>query len=158
MDHIEYGNCVSRVATMPLATKGPKGKPVLTTSDWPIMVKDQSWQDIASANFLVSVAKREEKGTDVNVASHLLIDVLNASINAAVVITNDSDLRLPIEHAREGVPVGTINPTKKYTAGALLGSSVAGAGMHWWHQLSLSDFQECQLVNPVENIRAPSGW
>ena len=40
---------------------------------------------------MVSVARREEKGSDVNVATHLLIDACDNNIEAAVVISNDSD-------------------------------------------------------------------
>jgi hypothetical protein len=49
---------------------------------------------------MVSYANREEKGSDVNVASHLLVDVLTDRIDAAVVISNDSDLRFPVQFAR----------------------------------------------------------
>ena len=45
---------------------------------------------------LATVRKREEKGSDVNVATHLLVDVLTGAIDAAIVISNDSDLALPI--------------------------------------------------------------
>lgn len=61
---------------------------------------------------MVSVARREEKGSDVNVASHLLIDIFEQRVDAAVVISNDSDLALPVRHARQRVPVGLVNPTK----------------------------------------------
>ncbi len=59
------------------------------------------------ATFMVSYAYREEEGSDVNVASHLLLDLLEQTIDAAVVISNDSDLRFPIEQARLRIPVGT---------------------------------------------------
>jgi hypothetical protein len=52
--------------------------------------------DDPDAIFMVSVADREEKGSDVNVATHLLTDVCEQKIDAAVVISNDSDLALPI--------------------------------------------------------------
>jgi hypothetical protein len=41
----------------------------------------------------VTAATYEEKGSDVNVAAHLLVDVLAGGFDAAVVISNDSDLR-----------------------------------------------------------------
>lgn len=158
VDLIEYGNFVSRVTQMPLATDGKGGKPVLTTAAWPIMVKDQAWQPVPNAHFLASVAKTEEKGTDVNVASHLLIDTFTNQVDAVVVVSNDSDLKFPITQARQRIPVGTINPTKEFTAGALLGDRNSGAGNHWWHQMALTDFTSCQLPNPVGSIRTPTGW
>lgn len=39
---------------------------------------------------MATVRKREEKGSDVNVASHLLFDVLTDAVDGAVVVSNDS--------------------------------------------------------------------
>jgi hypothetical protein len=79
------------------------------------MVQDANDQPVSEARFLVSVAHREEKGTDVNVASHLLLDLLHQRVTAAVVISNDSDLAFPVAQARELVPVGVINPSPSPT-------------------------------------------
>jgi hypothetical protein len=46
---------------------------------------------------MVSYANREEKGSDVNVAAHLLLDVLGGAIDGALVVSNDSDLRFPVQ-------------------------------------------------------------
>ena len=51
--------------------------------------------------FMASVARREEKGSDVDVATHLLVNVLGGTVDSAVVISKDSDLKLPITLARE---------------------------------------------------------
>lgn len=107
---------------------------------------------------MASVARREEKGSDVNVATHLLQDVLTHRIKAAVVISNDSDLKLPIEVTKRHVPVGLVNPTKGFPAGALNGSPTAGAGGHWWYQLRPDDFTEHQLPPQVGRLRRPVGW
>lgn len=45
----------------------------------------------------VEVIYEEEKGTDVNLASHLLMDGFSGAYELAVVISDDSDLKLPIE-------------------------------------------------------------
>jgi hypothetical protein len=42
---------------------------------------------------------------------HLLLDVLQGDIDAAVVVSNDSDLRLPLVEVRKRVSVGTVNPS-----------------------------------------------
>ncbi|MDR3622769.1 MAG: NYN domain-containing protein [Paludisphaera borealis] len=49
---------------------------------------------------LVKVLKNEEKGSDVNLATRLLIDAFDKAFDAAVVITNDSDLAEPIHQVR----------------------------------------------------------
>lgn len=114
IDELALGTYVSRVATAPLAIVGRRGRPELVHPQWPLMVRDGSNSDSPGATFMASVARREEKGSDVNVASHLLIDVLGGMVDAAVVISNDSDLEFPVRHARELVPVGLVNPTKGY--------------------------------------------
>lgn len=158
VDAIELGQYVERVATSPLATIGKHGKPALVTSHWPIEVRDSAGADVPQATFMASVSRREEKGSDVNVATQLLLDVLGGTVDAAVVISNDSDLRLPVTEARLRVPVGLVNPTKKYTAGALSGQPHTGVGQHWWYQLQSSDFTASQLPNVAGKIRKPTGW
>jgi hypothetical protein len=60
----------------------------------------------------VWVDKTEEKGSDVNLASHLLRDACLKRFEVAVLITNDSDLAEPVRIvAREiGLPIGILNP------------------------------------------------
>lgn len=43
----------------------------------------------------------EEKGSDVNFASHLLIDAFEQKYDAAIIITNDSDLCTPVKLVKE---------------------------------------------------------
>jgi hypothetical protein len=131
---------------------------VLVRAQWPIMVRGSSGTPVRDATFMVSYASREEKGSDVNVASHLLLDVLQDRIDAAVVVSNDSDLRFPVQQARMRVPVGTVNPTPTYLAGALRGNAADGAGRHWWRQLTAADMKQHQLPNPAGGYRRPAGW
>ncbi|BCO49550.1 MULTISPECIES: NYN domain-containing protein [Mycobacterium] len=158
VDHIEEGNYVNRVASAPLATKDRRGRPVLTTPAWPVTIKDGAGLNAPDARFFVSVARREEKGSDVNVAAHLLLDILEKRIDAALVISNDSDLKFPVQAARDRVPVGTINPTKNQTAGKLRGKPSDGVGNHWWYQLVAADFQSCQLPDPAGGVSKPQPW
>lgn len=60
----------------------------------------------------VKVVKTGEKGSDVNLASYLLLDAFREDCEVAVVISNDSDLRTPILMAEKdlGITVGIINP------------------------------------------------
>lgn len=67
----------------------------------------------------------EEKGSDVNLGTHLLYDALKGNCDKAIVITNDSDLCEPIRLAvAEGVPVGIVNPHRRAPTNRML-SSVA---------------------------------
>jgi hypothetical protein len=107
---------------------------------------------------LATVSTFEEKGSDVNVASHLLIDVLTDRIDAAMVFSNDSDLRFPLEQARQRVPVATINPSPSQTTSDLRGDPNAGAGSHWWRRLRPADLRDHQLPDPVGPYARPFGW
>lgn len=55
--------------------------------------------------------KTEEKGSDVNLASHLLIDGFRARYDLAVVVSNDGDLKEPVHFVRHDLeaPVGILN-------------------------------------------------
>lgn len=62
----------------------------------------------------VEVIKTEEKGSDVNLATHLLHDAHLKRYEAAVVISNDSDLVTPIRIVTGELKrkVGVLNPQK----------------------------------------------
>jgi hypothetical protein len=158
VDYIEYGRYVARVKPAPLATKDQHGRPVVVSSNWPVMVQDSASQPVPDAHFMVSVMNTEEKGSDVNVASHLLIDSLRGAVDAAAVVSNDSDLRYPLHEARKVVPVGVINPTKRPVAGDLNGLTSEGVGQHWWAQVVAADFTGSQLPSPVGSYARPHGW
>lgn len=157
-DHVELGTYVNQVKVAPLAVKDRKGRPQLVVPDWPVKVSGPNQQHYADARFMVSIARREEKGSDVNVAAHLLLDVLRDVVEAAVVISNDSDLKLPIVEARKLVPVGLVNPTNSYPAGALNGNAGDGVGGHWWYQLTAEDLMRSQLPPTIGRVRRPAGW
>jgi hypothetical protein len=59
----------------------------------------------------LKVWKTEEKGSDVNLASHLLIDGFQDGYDLAVVVSNDGDLEFPIRYVREeiGKPVAILD-------------------------------------------------
>jgi len=98
----------------------------------------------------------EEKGSDVNLASHLLPDAFKHACDIAVVISNDSDLRVPIRIAEQlGVRVGVINPhPPEYRSRVLKGT--------FFKQLRPSVLADCQLpgtlTDPSGTIHKPAGW
>lgn len=157
VDHIEYGKYVYRVKSAPLAIKDRRGRPQLVAPAWPIMVQDGGAPS-PGAIFMASFANSEEKGSDVNVASHLLLDVLGGAIDAAIVISNDSDLRFPLAQARQRVPVGLVNPSKGFLAGDLRGNPQDGVGLHWWKQLTAADFKQHQMPDAVGAYSRPANW
>jgi hypothetical protein len=158
IDVLAMGNYVTRVATAPLAVAGTRGRPELVRADWPVRVRDGTGEDVPDATLMASVARREEKGSDVNVASHLLIDVLEDRIDAAVVISNDSDLEFPIRFCRDRIPIGLVNPTIGHRAGKLGGVPDDGVGRHWWHRISEGELRACQLPSVIGRVRRPAGW
>jgi hypothetical protein len=87
---IYYGHFLSHVVKMPLARPAPGQNPY------------------------VDVIKTEEKGSDVNLATHLLCDGYNNRYACAVVVSGDSDLLAPIEVVMTELkkPVGVLNPQK----------------------------------------------
>lgn len=88
---IHYGHFLVHTVTMPLLT--PKGE----------------------TQRYAKVIKTEEKGSDVNLATHLLHDAHRNRYDTAVVVSNDSDLLAPIKIARAelGKQVGLLNPHKR---------------------------------------------
>jgi uncharacterized LabA/DUF88 family protein len=89
--HIYLGHFLTHVVRMPLAHPQP-GQPAT-----------------------VEVIKTEEKGSDVNLATQMLLDAWSGNFDCAVVISGDSDLKTPIlvviEEFRK--KVGVINPHTK---------------------------------------------
>ena len=62
----------------------------------------------------ITVFKTEEKGSDVNLAAHLLLDGFRNQYECAIVISGDSDLVTPIRMVRDELkkPVGVLNPQR----------------------------------------------
>jgi len=85
---IHYGRYLTREASMALAHPQPGGPQT------------------------VRVIKTEEKGSDVNLATYLLLDAFRRDCDTAVIISNDSDLKDPVALVASefGLRVGIINP------------------------------------------------
>jgi len=61
------------------------------------------------------VIKTEEKGSDVNLATHFLCDAFRGRFECGVLVTNDSDLREPVRVVRRELHrcVGVVNPHRR---------------------------------------------
>jgi NYN domain len=66
------------------------------------------------ANRIVTIWKAEEKGSDVNLATALLIDAAAHRFDEAWVVSNDADLAWPVERAQAeySLRVGVIKPER----------------------------------------------
>ena len=70
---------------------------------------------LADGTASVWVTKTEEKGSDVNIATHMVHDAHLGTYDAAVIVSNDSDLIEPVRIVRHdlGKIVGMLNPHKR---------------------------------------------
>ncbi len=66
----------------------------------------------------VQVVKMEEKGSDVNIATYMLVDAFRGDCDQLIVVTNDSDLAEPVRIINKelNIPVGIFNPHSQSTA------------------------------------------
>lgn len=82
------------------------------------LVEESRLRTVAPPHARVLVEKENEKGSDVNLATHLLCDGYENAYDVAVVVTGDSDQVLPIKMVREklGKDVGVINPQSRPSA------------------------------------------
>jgi hypothetical protein len=108
----------------------------------------------------VEVLKTEEKGSDVNLATYLLLDAFCKDCDLAVVVSNDSDLEAPIRVAmRElGIPVGLVNPHKaRFRSRDLLSLNPVFFKQIRPNALKASQFPAI-LGDAHGEIRRPSKW
>ena len=70
----------------------------------------------------VRVTRTEEKGSDVNLAAHLIHDAYQRKFQTAVLITNDSDLLEPTRIVRKdlNLELGILNPHKQAPSRVLI--------------------------------------
>ena len=160
--HVELGYYVARVKKgVLLNLHHPNARvPSPGPSAIPTWLQCREVQGAAGRGqeMLVAVRTFEEKGSDVNVGTHLLLDVLNKDVDAAIVVSNDSDLSLPVKEARDRIPVATINPGRNHLAAALSGNPSDGVGLHWWKQLNSTLYRTHQLPDPAGAFHRPAGW
>ena len=109
---------------------------------------------------MARVWRTEEKRSDVNLATLLLVDCVDGGFDEAVVITNDSDLTLPIDYAvnKFSKTVGVINPHRRRKASLEL-RAVAS----WFYRtinqrvLAASQFPETMTDGRGE-FHKPAAW
>lgn len=62
--------------------------------------------------------RTEEKGSDVNLASYLLLDAFRGDCETTIVVSNDADLKAPIEIVKDelSIPAGVLQPSPAHEA------------------------------------------
>lgn len=106
---------------------------------------------------MARVIKTEEKGSDVNIATYLLLDAFRNDYDVAVIVSNDSDLLEPINVVRKelGKRVGVLNPHNN-VSWALKKHST------FYKQIPESALAASQftatLTDTVGTITRPPGW
>jgi uncharacterized LabA/DUF88 family protein len=106
---------------------------------------------------MARVQKTEEKGSDVNLATYLLLDAFKKDCDTAVVISNDSDLKEPIALAQSelGMPVGVLNPHPPQRRSRAITAT-------FFKQIREAALRSCQFPDPMSDahgaFRRPNGW
>lgn len=105
----------------------------------------------------IQVIKTEEKGSDVNIATHLLVDGFQNKYETAVLITNDSDLKLPIAMVKSVLhkTVGLICPHEKPSKELIRVAS-------FFKPIKSDTYLDCQLPEKLNagsrTINKPRAW
>jgi uncharacterized LabA/DUF88 family protein len=105
---------------------------------------------------VTEVHTMEEKGSDVNLAAHLLYDAWDKAFDVAAVVSNDTDLVTPIEMvvSRLNKPVYVVCPGKWRVANAL--ARVASNVRH----TNPAMLKRAQFPDPIPGttIAKPASW
>lgn len=103
-----------------------------------------------------TVRTYEEKGTDVNLAARLLADGFTGRYESAAVISNDGDLKMPIQIVRQelGLHVTVVNPVlhSRHRSAALSPDPLPANAS--FIRLSTYDVEECQFP---DELTSPKG-
>ena len=107
----------------------------------------------------VRVLHTEEKGTDVNLATRLLVDGFNGEFEQAVVVSNDADFSGAMRYVRDrlGLKVTLVNPDRRKSSPKVLSNAATYIKRLWKSHLRRSQFPDA-LSDEVGLIRKPAGW
>ena len=107
----------------------------------------------------VEVWDTEEKGSDVNLATRLLVDGFNGEYQQAVVVSNDADFAGAMRYVRDalGLRVTLVNPDAKTPSPKPLADSATYVKRLWRSHLRRSQFPD-RIVDAHGVISKPLGW
>lgn len=130
---VHYGQFLTHSVTRPLSNP-PAGSPVM-----------------------VQVEDTKEKGSDVNLATYLLMDAFKKEAQIAVIISNDSDLVEPIKAVRGelGIDVGILHPHRRHV-------KELSQVVKFYRPIRERALKACQfpavLNDAVGSITKPTAW
>ncbi|MHC8509591.1 MAG: NYN domain-containing protein [Rhodospirillales bacterium] len=105
---------------------------------------------------MVSVIKTEEKGTDVNIAVHMLNDAWLNAYDCAVVVSNDGDLAeaMRLVKVQTGKKIGLLTPGSNDPSGSLMRHA------DFYRHIRSGALARNQLPSPIPgtNITKPASW
>jgi hypothetical protein len=106
----------------------------------------------------IKVIKTEEKGSDVNLATYLIIDAMRGDCDVAAVVSNDSDLCEPIRIVQQELhrPVAILNPHPRPSQ-ALLNLRPAFVRSIRSGPLSASQFPD-RMTDARGKFTRPAAW
>ncbi len=107
----------------------------------------------------VLVRDSEEKGSDVNLATRLLVDGFNGEYEQAVVVSNDADFASAMRYVRDdlGLRVTLVNPDARSTSPRELAEAATYVKRLWKSHLRRSQLPET-VTDEVGDITKPTGW
>lgn len=129
-----------------------------SASTKPVFLPIPNTADLAPWPEVVRIVKTEEKGSDVNLGSHLVRDAFQGKFDVAAVITNDTDLVEPIRIVTKelGKKVGILSPVRR-TAGSL--QSVASFVRHIRPaHLAAAQFSDPLPREDEDKLIKPPAW
>ena len=115
----------------------------------------------------IEIFKTDEKGSDVNLAAHLLLDGFRDRYECAIVVSGDSDLVTPIRMVRDELhkPIGVLNPQRlsgpnrrqeRKSAGLQHAATFYQKGVTW------AQLEAAQFPNPLTDAHGtfykPATW
>ncbi|MCY4447484.1 MAG: NYN domain-containing protein [Chloroflexi bacterium] len=107
----------------------------------------------------VLIRDSEEKGSDVNLATRLLVDGFNGEYEQAVVVSNDADFAGAMRYVRDdlGLRVTLINPDSRNPSPKQLAGAATYVKRLWKSHLRRSLLPDT-LRDEVGVITKPVGW
>ena len=107
----------------------------------------------------VRVRDSEEKGSDVNLATRLLVDGFNGEYEQAVVVSNDADFAGAMRYVRDGLGlrVTLVNPDQRNASPRDLSNAATYVKRLWKSHLRRSQLSDT-LTDRFGKITKPANW
>jgi uncharacterized LabA/DUF88 family protein len=147
----QLGTFLSAPVRAPILERGPNGQPQRVNGR--LVLKRSG----TGAPVMEYFHKSEEKGSDVNLASHLLRDAYRGDCECAVIVSNDSDLLTPIRMVQQDckLTVGLVPPRDR--GSVELKRLATFQKTIRTHQLQAAQFPN-SFTDKVGTITRPTGW